>query len=81
MGGNIRIKTGLPTHHCSTIGSVLDKGQLFVIFEISHDLFNIMNEDLGLTEEDEVRLVDLSEVLQIIDVSAQSFYISSHGIA
>ena len=93
MGGNIRIKTGLPTHHCSTIGSVLDKGQLLVIFvssiqwvvvftfEISHDLFNIMNEDLGLTEEDEVRLVDLSEVLQIIDVSAQSFYISSHGIA
>ena len=39
-----------------------------------------MNENLGLTEEDEVRLVDLSEMLQIIDVSAQSFYIPSDGI-
>ena len=43
-------------------------------------MFNIMGEDLGLTEEDEVRLVVLSEMLQIIDVSVQSLNIPSHGI-
>ena len=43
-------------------------------------MFNIMDEDLGLTEEDEVWLVDIGEMLQIIDVSVQSFNIPSHGI-
>ena len=39
-----------------------------------------MGEDLGLTEEDEVRLVDVGEMLQIMNVSVQSFYIPSQGI-
>ena len=47
--------------------------------EVAHDLLNIMGEDLGLTEEDEVRMVDLSEVLQVEDISVQAFHIPSQG--
>ena len=47
--------------------------------EVAHDLLNIMGEDLGLTEEYEVRMVVLGEMFQVKDVSAQTFHIPSHG--
>ena len=54
------------------------QGVTVFTLEIAHDMLNIMGEDLGLTEEDEVRMVDLSEMFQVKYVSVQAFYIPRH---
>ena len=57
----MRIMTGLPQYHGSTVSSRLDERELMIInvtgierevvftFEIFHDSVSIMREDLGLT--------------------------------
>ena len=39
-----------------------------------------MCEDLWFAEKDDVRVVDVSEVLQVKDISSKTLYIPRHGL-
>lgn len=73
----MRIMTSLPHYHGPTMSSRFDEGKLMIIFvrgierevvftfEVFHDSISIMSEDLGFTEEDEIRLMDLHKMFKL----------------
>ena len=84
--------TNFPQSHSSTVCSVTCEWKVKIIFvcriqseavfslKIAHDKVHIMCEDLWFAEKDDVRVVDVSEVLQVKDISSKTLYIPRHGL-